>query len=108
MTEQELKAFDQMREKIEKALIYLAHSGKFSRSGAKDVLNEALTAANAVSHPQATKPAGWKLIGWRTADYLLETNDPKMAKNWEVHYEILPIFEGDANTKLAAAPEEKH
>jgi len=43
------ETFDQMREKIEKALIYLAHSGKFSRSSAKTVLNEALSAAKAVS-----------------------------------------------------------
>ena len=51
-----------------------------------------------------TEQALKKLIGWRTADYLRETDDPEMAKNWDVHYEILPIFEGDANTKLTAAP----
>jgi len=45
-----------------------------------------------------------KLIGWRTADFLNETTDIHSAKNWEVHYEVLPIFEGDPNTKLATPP----
>ena len=53
------------------------------------------------THPQPkAEPALPKLIGWRTSDYLMETADPAMAKNWELHYEMLPIFEGDANTKL--------
>ena len=46
-----------------------------------------------------------KLIGWRTRDYMMETADPAVAKNWEVHNEMLPIFEGDANTKLQPASE---
>lgn len=45
-----------------------------------------------------------KLIGWRTADFLNETTDIRSARNWEVHYEVLPIFEGDPNTKLATPP----
>jgi len=45
-----------------------------------------------------------KLIGWRTADFLNETTDIKKARSWEVHYEVLPIFEGDSNTKLATPP----
>ena len=45
-----------------------------------------------------------KLIGWRTADFLNETTDIKQARSWDVHYEVLPIFEGDPNTKLATPP----
>lgn len=41
-----------------------------------------------------------RLIGWRTDNFLWETSDPKMAKNWEPHHTVLPIFEGDPNTKL--------
>jgi hypothetical protein len=48
-----------------------------------------------------------KLIGWRTADFLNETTDIKLARNWEVHYEVLPIFEGDPNTKLVTTPQPK-
>lgn len=46
-----------------------------------------------------------KLIGWRTADYTAETDDPKKARNWAFNVGVLPIFEGDTNTRLAAAPE---
>jgi hypothetical protein len=41
-----------------------------------------------------------RLIGWRTADFLLETADRDQALNWQAHHEILPIFEGDPNTTL--------
>lgn len=43
-----------------------------------------------------------RLIGWRTADYTDETSDPALAKNWAVAVGVLPIFEGDVNTKLSA------
>jgi hypothetical protein len=42
------------------------------------------------------------LLGWRTADYLQETADQEVAKGWQVHFDMLPIFEGDRYTKLAA------
>jgi transcription elongation factor Elf1 len=58
------------------------------------------TTAAPVQEPVA-KP---KLIGWRTADFLNETTDIKQARSWEVHYEVLPIFEGDPNTKLVTPP----
>jgi hypothetical protein len=45
-----------------------------------------------------------KLIGWRTEDFLRETTNIKVAQNWEVHYEVLPVFEGDPNTKLTTPP----
>ena len=56
--------------------------------------------AEAEKQEPVAKP---KLIGWRTADFLNETTDIKLARNWDVHYEVLPIFEGDPNTKLEAA-----
>jgi len=57
------------------------------------------------AHPAPVQPvAKPKLIGWRTADFLNETTDIKQARNWEVHYEVMPIFEGDPNTKLTTPP----
>lgn len=44
-----------------------------------------------------------RLIGWRSSDYTDETSDPDLAKNWAVAIGVLPIFEGDVNTKLSAA-----
>ncbi|TWI04852.1 hypothetical protein IP90_00992 [Luteimonas cucumeris] len=43
-----------------------------------------------------------RLIGWRTGDYLYETADRSLAMSLQGNYEVLPIFEGDPNTKLAA------
>ena len=43
-----------------------------------------------------------KLIGWRASDYTDETSDPELAKNWAAAIGVLPIFEGDVNTKLEA------
>ncbi|WP_334140921.1 DUF551 domain-containing protein [Atlantibacter hermannii] len=43
-----------------------------------------------------------RLIGWRTADYTEETSDPEMAKNWAAVVGVLPVFEGDINTRLQA------
>jgi len=48
-----------------------------------------------------------RLIGWRTADFLLETTDRDQALNWQAHHEILPIFEGDPNTTLKATEQPK-
>ncbi|AWS96518.1 hypothetical protein [Citrobacter sp. CRE-46] len=48
--------------------------------------------------------AGQKqLIGWRASDYTDETSDPELAKNWAAAIGVLPIFEGDVNTKLSTA-----
>lgn len=50
------------------------------------------------------EPSGQKrLIGWRSSDYTDETSDPELAKNWAAAIGVLPIFEGDVNTKLSAA-----
>jgi hypothetical protein len=58
-----------------------------------------ITTAKAEKVEVKTNP---KLIGWRIADYTAETNDPEKAKNWSSNVAILPIFEGDPNTKLTA------
>ncbi|MBJ9248910.1 ead/Ea22-like family protein [Citrobacter freundii] len=49
------------------------------------------------------RPGQKRLIGWRASDYTDETSDPELAKNWATAVDVLPIFEGDVNTKLTAA-----
>ena len=66
---------------------------------APDNADSALLARMTSAKPLAA-PA--RLIGWRTENYLHETADPAKAKNWEPNIGVLPIFEGDPNTKLAA------
>lgn len=51
----------------------------------------------------AEQPSQKRLIGWRASDYTDETSDPELAKNWAAAIGVLPIFEGDVNTKLSAA-----
>ncbi len=58
---------------------------------------ELLLAAPAVQAEQTKL-----LIGWRTTDYTEETSDPEMAKNWAAVVGVLPVFEGDINTRLQA------
>lgn len=60
----------------------------------------------AVNGPCQEKIAAPRLIGWRTADYLEETNDHKVASNWAPNVAVLPIFEGDAITRLPNVPVE--
>lgn len=48
-------------------------------------------------------PGQKRLIGWRASDYTHETSDPELAKNWAAAIGVLPIFEGDVNTKLSTA-----
>ena len=48
-------------------------------------------------------PEQKRLIGWRASDYTDETSDPELAKNWAAANGVLPIFEGDVNTKLSTA-----
>ncbi|MEH3565285.1 hypothetical protein POV99_07520 [Enterobacter kobei] len=48
-----------------------------------------------------------RIIGWRASDYTDETSDPELAKNWAAAIGVLPIFEGDVNTKLSAAAADK-
>ncbi|MGV4230706.1 ead/Ea22-like family protein [Citrobacter portucalensis] len=48
-------------------------------------------------------PGQKRLIGWRASDYTDETSDHELAKNWAAAIGVLPIFEGDVNTKLSTA-----
>lgn len=55
----------------------------------------------------AEQPGQKRLIGWRASDYSDETSDPELAKNWATAIGVLPIFEGDVNTKLSSRSIEK-
>lgn len=63
----------------------------------------AIERAQAAEKRIAELPGQKRLIGWRMADYTDETADPALAKNWATAVDVLPIFEGDVNTKLTAA-----
>jgi hypothetical protein len=54
----------------------------------------------ALEQPQAEPAPAPKLIGWRTDNFLWETDDIKKAKSWEPNIGVLPIFEGDPHTRL--------
>ncbi|WJN61321.1 Arc family DNA-binding protein [Pseudomonas sp. SO81] len=77
-----------------------AISEKLARGIRQELLLDALErATNQRAHQALQQP---RLIGWRTADYLFETADRAVADNWSAHNTMLPIFEGDPVTKLAA------
>jgi hypothetical protein len=80
-----------------------AHGVDVTPDQAAELLREALAVeVNISAPPQEQAEPVKRLIGWRTDNFLHETADPAQAKNWEPHHDILPIFEGDPNTKLAA------
>ncbi|EPG4896188.1 ead/Ea22-like family protein [Citrobacter koseri] len=58
---------------------------------------------NAAERRIAEQSSQKRLIGWRASDYTDETADPELAKNWAAAIGVLPIFDGDVNTKLGAA-----
>ncbi|HCD3955182.1 TPA: ead/Ea22-like family protein [Enterobacter hormaechei] len=70
---------------------------------AADVVQALLDELEAAEKRIAELPGQKHLIGWRMADYTDETADPALAKNWATAVDVLPIFEGDVNTKLSAA-----
>ena len=71
---------------------------------AKDNRINRLEATVDAAEKRIAEPSGQKrLIGWRASDYTDETSDPELAKNWAAAIGVLPIFEGDLNTKLSAA-----
>jgi len=74
-----------------------AHERKYVRHAIKEAL----------AQPEQEPVAKPKLIGWRTENFLWETADIKKAKNWEPNIGVLPIFEGDPNTKLTTPPQRK-
>ena len=53
---------------------------------------------------EETKAVAPKVIGWRTPDYLFETADRQTAIGWASNIGALPIFDGDAHTKLTHPP----
>lgn len=71
-------------------------------------LGMAITYQDGAETQQAAQGAGEvvapKLIGWRTENFLWETDDVEKARNWEPNIGVLPIFEGDPNTKLYTHP----
>lgn len=77
---------------------------KLARAKRQELPLDALE--NAANGPGLEKVVAPRLIGWRTADYLEETNDQKVASNWAPNVAVLPIFEGDAITRLPHVPVE--
>lgn len=75
---------------------------EYARQAAGTV-DELVKALEAAEKRIAELPGQKHLIGWRMADYTDETADPALAKNWATAVDVLPIFEGDVNTKLSAA-----
>lgn len=71
--------------------------------GVEEAMITATDHANAAEKRIAELTGQKRLIGWRMADYTDETADPALAKNWATAVGVLPIFEGDVNTKLIAA-----
>ena len=70
---------------------------------ALDAAIMAVLAARSATHPARGVVDERRLIGWRTGDYLWETAERATALGWLGNVEVLPIFEGDPNTKLQAA-----
>ena len=66
-----------------------------------DDLTRIIRATRETPTPTPPKHAP-KLIGWRTENFLWETDDADKARNWEPNIGVLPIFEGDPNTKLGS------
>lgn len=64
---------------------------------------QACASLRPAAQPMTDEPkAAPKLIGWRTENFLWETDDVDKARNWEPNIGVLPIFEGDPNTKLGS------
>ncbi|HCR1868846.1 TPA: hypothetical protein ONC23_003653 [Enterobacter hormaechei subsp. xiangfangensis] len=76
------------------------------KHGDDDILS-LLDELEAAEKRVAELPGQKRLIGWRMADYTDETADPALAKNWATAVDVLPIFEGDVNTKLSTAAADK-
>lgn len=96
----------------ERQLIYIAAEALLDELEAKDStiatqqheIRMLLNTLERASEKRNSDVQGQKrLIGWRASDYTDETSDPELAKNWAAAIGVLPIFEGDVNTKLTAA-----
>lgn len=86
LLEEQKKELDWMREKV---------------AGCEEALKHAdiLIARIGANSPAEEK----KVIGWRSADYTMETTDLRQARNWALNFEVLPVFEGDVNSSLEVA-----
>lgn len=96
----------------ERQLIYIAAEALLDEMEAKDSTiatqqQEIRTLLNALEQASEKSRSDIheqkRLIGWRASDYTDETSDPELAKNWAAAIGVLPIFEGDVNTKLSTA-----
>lgn len=85
------------------AFVVQAIEEKLAGGVRRELLLDALEKAANGHNQMISTP---RLIGWRTADYLMETADRAVADNWSPHYQMLPIFEGDPITKLPSVPVE--
>jgi hypothetical protein len=98
--------FEKLRTKLEAADALNKHLELAVRKA--EVCSEKLREKAEIAEKRIAELPGQKrLIGWRMADYTDETADPKLAKNWATAVDVLPIFEGDVNTKLSAASSPK-
>jgi hypothetical protein len=86
----------------DKQIVDLKATAAHSNAGWKEA-HEQEARAEAAEKRIAEQRGQKRLIGWRMADYTDETADPALAKNWATAVDVLPIFEGDVNTKLSAA-----
>ncbi|MDK2557275.1 hypothetical protein QL288_22915 [Citrobacter youngae] len=101
----ELEASQKSNEFLKEQLAQLANFNPDwdKLEAATDSLREHMAKLSAAEKRIAELGGQKRLIGWRAADYTDETSDPALAKNWAVAVGVLPIFEGDVNTKLSAA-----
>jgi len=128
MTEQEQKAFDQMREALEGMMRWQVKNVKVWNNPAYDIAHEALTAANAVSHPKpetTPSPEGWAITSESAANAVshpqaTETSPQKLialalegmelhdfnAPEYKISAELLRL--NKALSGQAAAPEAHH
>ncbi|HHL2712316.1 TPA: hypothetical protein ACQ39K_003916 [Yersinia enterocolitica] len=77
------------------------------QSYARDLATELISMREQLAEIQGSKlteahePQQKKLIGWRMEDYTHETNSIELARNWAPNVGVLPIFEGDINTRIS-------
>lgn len=77
------------------------------QSYARDLATELISMREQLAEIQGSKlteahePQQKKLIGWRMEDYTHETNSIELARNWAPNIGVLPIFEGDINTRIS-------
>lgn len=98
--EQKLRlALQQASDALSRSLPYVLMNG--ISSDYAEIVQAQINAIAALTIPADDSAyVGKKLIGWRTDNFLWETSDIEQARNWEPNVGVLPIFNGDLNTKL--------